>query len=461
MAGGWWPVTRWRTTVGQDPGSLQLILLVSVRSVSPVAKHSLSSFRLRVLLAWLVLIVAAPGVRGFTQELYVWQRRNGPEVTEALQAFAPRCDGFNVLAAEVSWREGRPRIVRTAPDFAALAALRRPVGLSLRVGAYPGPFAADDAAAQALAGLATELLAAARASGLEPAELQVDFDCAERKLGGYRLWLTALHGAAGKTPLVFTALPAWLESDGFAELAAVADGFVLQVHSLERPSGPDAPFTLCDPGRARRWAERAAAFARPFRVALPTYGYTLAFDRGGQFLSLAAEGPRPRWPADAQIRTVRADPEALAALARGLAAEPPAFCTGLLWFRLPVAGDRLNWDAITLATVLRGETPAAALVVEARRVEPGLMEIVVRNTGQTSEALPESLALVWPAEVRPAGGDGLAGYRLEFAPTGGGALTRVNKFSAETLLPPGRTAKVAWLRFPHEVSLTVQVVEVR
>lgn len=58
-----------------------------------------------------------------------------PEVNTALREFAPRCDGFNVLATEVTWRDGKPRIVRGAPDYAALAALGRPVGLSLRIGA--------------------------------------------------------------------------------------------------------------------------------------------------------------------------------------------------------------------------------------------------------------------------------------------------------------------------------------
>lgn len=412
---------------------------------------------MRLLILGLVLLAARPGLQAFTQELYVWQRRNGPEVTAALHAFAPRCDGFNVLAAEVSWRESAPRIVRPVPDYGALAALGRPVGLSLRVGAYSGPFSADDAVARVLAGLATELLAAARASGLEPAELQIDFDCATRHLAGYRLWLSALRAAVGETPLVFTALPAWLDGDGFAGLAAAADGFVLQVHSLERPAGPDDPFTLCDPARARRWAERAAGFGKPFRVALPTYGYTLAFDRAGQFLSLAAEGPRPRWPAETLIRTVRSEPAALAELARELTAKPPAFCTGLLWFRLPVAGDRLNWDAITLAAVLRGETPAVALAVEARWVEPGLAEVVVCNTGQTSEPLPAALALTWPPDARLVGADALAGCLLALSPAGGTARLVPGPQATETLLPPGRSLKVAWLRFPDEVSLKVEV----
>jgi hypothetical protein len=40
----------------------------------------------------------------------------------------------------------------------------------------------------------------------------------------------------------------------------------------------------------------------PFRVALPTYGYVLAFDRNDKFIRLSAEGPAKEWPDGAQLR---------------------------------------------------------------------------------------------------------------------------------------------------------------
>ncbi len=428
-----------------------------------MVRHGTFAFILRLLLvgAFPLVALAGPTAAALTQELYVWQRVGGPAVQAALREFAPQCDGFNVLTAEVSWRAGQPHITRASPDYAALAALGRPVGLSLRVGTFTGPFAEDDAAAQALAALAAELLATARRHGLEPAELQLDFDCAEAKLAGYRRWLVALRRAVEQTPLVFTALPVWLgPPDDFAALAAAADGFVLQVHSLEKPASPDAPFSLCDPVLAQRWIAQAAAIGHPFRVALPTYGYTLAFDRNGKFLALAAEGPSAGWPAETRRRTVLADPVAMAALAHGLRTAPPRHCTGLLWFRLPVEGDRLNWHAVTLATILRGETPTASLTAETRWPEPGLAEIVVCNTGQTSFRLPPALHLAWPTNARPSAGDALAAYALAFSPAAGARLT-VSNAATETLLPPGRTVKVAWLRFSHEVPLQVAVDEGR
>lgn len=425
-----------------------------------MARHGIITVFLRQLLvgAFPLVASAGPAPAAFTQELYVWQRGAGPAVQAALHEFAPQCDGFNVLAAEVSWRAGQPHLTRTEPDFAALAALGRPVGLSLRIGAFGGPFAGDDANARALATLAAELLATARRHGLEPAELQVDFDCAEAKLPGYRAWLAALREAVGPTPLVFTALPAWLDRrDDFAALAAATDGFVLQVHSLERPAGPDTPFTLCDPARARAWIRQATGIGRPFRVALPTYGYTLAFAPDGKFLGLGAEGPRPPWPGDALLRTVRADAVALATLARELRVQPPEHCTGVLWFRLPVASDRLNWPAATLAAVLRGEAPRRVLTLAVRWPESGLAEIVVRNTGETSEPPPATLALRWPTADRPSAADGLAGYRL--APESNGRWRAVNNFPTRALLRPGSSVTVAWLRFAHEIPLQAAVVE--
>lgn len=67
------------------------------------------------------------------------------------------------------------------------------------------------------------MLAAARNGGLEPAELQIDFDCAEGKLAGYRRWLAALRPAASRTPLVH-GVAGVLDRDDFVALAGAPDG---------------------------------------------------------------------------------------------------------------------------------------------------------------------------------------------------------------------------------------------
>ncbi|WP_414661250.1 DUF3142 domain-containing protein [Horticoccus sp. 23ND18S-11] len=388
-----------------------------------------------------------------TREAYVWQRQAGPEVTAALTAFQAQLDGCCVLAAEVAWTGGRMQVVRPPVDFTALKAWGKPVGLAVRIGAYGGKFAADDATSRALGDLAVDVVARARAAGLVVAELQVDFDAAESKIAGYRTWLTAWRLRLKETPLVFTALPAWLKHAEFRQLARAASGFVLQVHSLEKPAGPDAPFTLCDPVRAMAWVRQADAAGVPFRVALPTYGYVLAFDAAGKFLALSAEGPRRSWPKGTQLRVVRADAAAMTRLARTITAAALPSCTGVIWFRLPVAGDRINWDAITFATVLRGDVPVQRLDARVSWPEPRLAEISIRNAGETTEPLPRTVTLRWSDGARVVAADGISGFFLETRGGHAQGIVRAAEVPADASIAPGRETKIAWLRFEHDVSL--------
>src|SRR5260370_34547670 len=112
-----------------------------------------------------------------------------------------------------------------------------------------------------------------------------------------------------------TTLAGWLNQPGFRALIAASDGYVLQVHSVEEPGSYDAPFTLCDPKTALAAVEKASSFGIPFRVALPTYGYLVAFAANGRFVGLSAEGPAKSWPADAKLREERSDPVAMGTLA--------------------------------------------------------------------------------------------------------------------------------------------------
>jgi hypothetical protein len=220
---------------------------------------------------------------------------------------------------------------------------------------------------------------------------------------------------------VFTALPVWLRhEEEFVALAAAADGFVLQVHSLEKPADIHAPFVLCDPVRSLAWvrhadmlAARAGAKTR-FRIALPTYGFELGFDAAGKFTGVAAERPRD-WPAGTQRRTVRADAAAMARLAKTLAAQKLARADGVIWFRLPVADDRLAWDAQVFAAVVAGKPIVSRLTAQVRQSAPGLFEVVAHNSGQTTLPLPREIRLTWPAAggVRVSAADGLRGYVFE------------------------------------------------
>ena len=368
-------------------------------------------------------------------------------------------NGLAILAAEVNWTGEEPRLFRSTVNYAKLAALGRPVSLVLRIGPFTGSFAAEDKPARYLADLGLSLLKAARTGGLEPAELQLDFDCASSKLAGYRSWIEALRTASTPTKITFTALPDWLGRDTFVALAGAADGYVLQVHSLEKPAGPDEIYKLCDPDRAWSWIQRAGRIGIPFRVALPTYGYRMAFDRSGKFIALEAEGARRVRPEGTQVRTVRTDAASVTTLARKLALIETAGCTGVIWFRLPVLGDQLNWDITTLKVALQGTLPASRLEAKANWTSPGLVEVSVVNCGEQDEPLPSKILAQWTDGGDLQSGDGLGGYTPAFDQIrlGRVALT-TTPIAAEDRIPPGRSRKIAWLRFSHETFLNLQIV---
>src|SRR5262249_38599545 len=152
------------------------------------------------------------------------------------------------------------------------------------------------------------------------------------KLDGYRSWVEQIRNRIRPTRLVITALPTWLDRPEFQKLARAAGAYVVQVHSLGRPRNIDAPFTFCDAGVERRAVAKAASIGVPFRVALPTYGYTLAFDSHGEFVGLSADGPQKLWSVDTRLREVRSDPLQISELVRGWESRSDNSLKGIIWY---------------------------------------------------------------------------------------------------------------------------------
>jgi len=409
-----------------------------------------------------LVLACAPRASAWTHEAYVWQRQPAPAALDAAIENTRGClDAYCFLAAEVAFDKttGTPKITRIPLDYAKLAAAGKPIALAIRVGTLTIKKQFADFQPQ-LAALATELLAAVHAAKLEPAELQIDFDCPESKLDLYRDWLAALRPALGKTPLAFTALPVWLQhEDAFIALAREADSFVLQVHSLEKPHGIGSFFSICEPGSALCHAtlanDLAARAGARFRIALPAYGYTLGFGADGKFVGIAAETPRD-WPAGTQLRNIRSDPRAMQTLARDLAAKKFSNATGIIWFRLPVEGDRLVWPAVTFTAVIQNKPIVSQLVAEVRRAQPGLAEIVLINRGQTVEPLPQTVRVTWTRGVRATASDGLVGYYFYYDDdkAANTFLALLNHTADE--LAPGRARVIGWIRFDFPDSETAE-----
>jgi hypothetical protein len=398
-----------------------------------------------------------PPVHGpLRQEAYVWQREWSPAVRESIGQ-AGDLAGLAVLAAEIDLRPRTPSVIRIPLDAATLKGYGRPVGAALRVHAFPGRFVDDPKMVLYLQNLVRDIVAEARAKGLALAEIQMDYDCPEWKLEDYRGLLLSLRRSAAPVPVRFTALPVWLyQVRAFRKLLEVVDGYVLQVHSLEPPHGPGGPIALTEPKSARAWVEKAARFGKPFRVALPTYSYQVAFDAKGKLIGILAEGPLLSFGEGTTVRSATSDPQAMAGLVRGWTEKRPQELAGVIWYRLPVAGDRNNWSWPTLRTVMAGRAPQPGLRAETRRPEPGLVEIDLVNGGSAESPWPPAIQVRWRDDTFIAA-DALAGYSLgrdgarevRLGRKDGGSNAR------DRALRPGDRRVVAWLRFkvPTEVQV--------
>ena len=389
------------------------------------------------------------------QEAYIWQRSWGTEVRDSLGRSSGLA-GFVVLAAEVDLSTDPPRVTRVAYDPSALRG--RPVGLAVRIGRFARRdgathrFAESPALTDRLARLAERLTADAQNRGVQIREFQLDYDCPESRLGDYPVLVESVKKAVAPVPVTITALPSWLRHRReLGRLLRAADGWVLQVHSLEPPRRPDAVIELCDPEAARRAVEAAARFRKPFQVALPTYSYLIAFTPTGDLLGVSAEGPLPAWPPGVLVRMARSDPDALAALVRGWTADRPEELKGVIWYRLPVAGDRLNWPWRAFQAVLAGRPPRRELKAVSRSTEPGLVEIDLLNTGEAEMGWPVRVDLSWATGDLLAA-DGLAGYQI--LRTGPRTL-RLERSTTpwDRPLRPGDRRRVGWLRFAGAVEV--------
>jgi hypothetical protein len=406
---------------------------------------------------WIAWPSGAPRSCGpFPSEAYVWQRHWGPEVSAAVTRGAKRLSGLVALAAEVSFEGGHRRVARAQVDPSLLASSGTCASLALRIGACPGPFGPEDEITLFLSGLARDLVAEARQAGLTPGELQLDFDCAASRLRGYLVWVEAIRKATAPTPVAVTVLPSWMGHEGFRELVEASPRYVLQVHSLGLPQSPDGSLELCHREATLRWVEQAARYGVPFRVALPTYGYTVGFRLDGKFVGVRAEAGGAAWPEGTMLREVRAGSATMAGLVSGWTEDRPAALEGIIWYRLPVDGDRLNWSWTAFSAVLEGRAPRAEWKIEARRVEPCLYEVVLRNDGEEDWLSASAVSVRWSG-ARLLAGEAFGGVEW-IDKSAGEVVLQIADQAVGQRVSPGEDRTIGWLRMSSEVKIDVDLL---
>lgn len=388
------------------------------------------------------------------QEAYLWQRSWNGTVETAVREAPKEMGNIVVLGEEIAFKGSQPVVVRPAVRYDVFKECGIRPGIALRINRFNGNFAPAEPVTQKIVNDARELISAARANGVEPGELQVDFDCPSARLHGYANWLWVLRNATSPIPVRFTALPSWLKERGFSELVAASDGFVLQVHSVSQPGIGLQEQTLCDPGLARQWVEEAARYGVFFRVALPTYTSIAAFDEKGTVGGVTSEGASPHWPAGAQLRAYRADAASLATLVKQWREDRPKKLVGIVWYRLPVASDTMNWRWPTLAAVMQGRVPARHLKVEVSGGQPA--DIAVINDGEDDVPLPAVVNAEW-SEATLQARDALGGYGAE-AGEKSVRFVASPELSLERL-SPGTRRVIGWIRLSKSEPLHVTFTE--
>lgn len=311
------------------------------------------------------------------QQLYVWQRQWTDAHDDALAQSRRDFSTLRVLALQTypqaGWHRARINPVSLKNDG-------RPLIAVIRLDGQLKTLDQTEATAQI-----QRVVADWQAQGLTLAGVEIDHDAGTARLSAYREFLTGLRNVLPATlKLSITALPAWLDSPELSTLLAVVDSSVLQVHAVSSPERG-----LFDPAQAKQWAWRWSQItAKPFYLALPAYGIALLPGDGGAPI-VESEVPLERV---GQRRELLADPQQLSKLASQLRAEPPPHLAGLIWFRLPLKGDRRAWSLATLRAVARGDRLASQLNLNLSNHD-GLYDITVSNRGNLDGSLPERVTL--------------------------------------------------------------------
>lgn len=415
---------------------------------------TLSILGVMVALIWLRAPQPTPP-RPIPSAYYVWQLQWNDAVREAVKAADSSASAFMVLVGEVHAADGTLRLQRGYPDWSALSKIHSPITIVLRANAALSGMLQDDSRDNAIAFMSKaleDIIADANKAGATIRGLQLDYDSPSAKLASYKTLLDALLPRFNKLELSITALPTWLKWSDFKALVSELDYYVLQVHSLERPSSYDHPVTLCDTSRIPGYLDRAASVGAPFYLALPTYGYRFVFDDQGTFAAISAEGSAPLLKPGQRIRTVMTEPKDIANVVREVRADPPHNLIGFVWFRLPVARDELNWTWQTLQAVRDGRAPEASFRAEVKNPSPDLYEIYVSNNGESLETGTVQTTVRFDTREVIAS-DTHNGF----------SLIQTNPQSANIAGPaprPGDSVLAAWFRFKPGIATSPPPIQV-
>jgi len=352
---------------------------------------------LAALCAALAFHLGALPVRAFETTWWVWHR-SAPLSDDESQILAS--EGVRKLywhagtlrSEGEGWHlEGRLNL----PEKGSAAIALAPVLRLSADGALPLGAAAAESVSQIL------MEAARRA---EAGEVQIDFDCSDRRLSDYAGFLAKCRARIAPIRLSATALAGWSKAQAFEKLQAGVDSLMPMFYDLV----PDAPsevragraLPLVDAASLANQIESWRTCRIPWFAGVPNFARITVFDREGR-----SRGHLREWDWDSicfnPVLALRAQPAPgvtllqagsdavlvntpvskgetiacrrpdLVQLAQTLAVAEKAGATGAAIFRLPGAGSQGGWSLRQMDTLLRERT-ACAPEFKLRRTPHGL-----------------------------------------------------------------------------------------
>lgn len=371
--------------------------------------------------------ISLPPKPPLKQEVYLWQRQWRLDNQAALIDSQADFQGLRILALQAHpQKTGADTWFEVAVNHQWLQTDPRPKIAVVRLDGQLARLNSTEALDHI-----ERMLKHWRAQGTEISGIEIDHDSGSSKLLAYANFLQQLRAKlAASAPLnhlklSITALPAWMTSPNFHALFPAIDELVLQIHSVSDPRNG-----LFDAEQGWRWLETLAQLSPvPYLVALPSYGSMVISTPQG--FEVESETPtRYQLNQHSHAQELMADPHVLQQFVAQLQQKHQDTTwhhfTGIVWFRLPLTGDKRIWPLKTLRAVAHQGQLKADIQVQISQTAPhainnlstqasesprrSLFQISLINLGNVAGDVPMQLSLAGQA---CSGYDAQNGYRVK------------------------------------------------
>lgn len=398
--------------------------------------------------------------QALTHDAYIWQRVWTSALADAVQEATPAIKQWRVLAAQAS---SDTQLKHFEPQWVVLAQSKRPVVLVVRIDGQLQNFD-QQAMLEQIGRLYTYWRDRCAEYGITIIGVEIDYDCATRRLSAYAEFLQHLRAhlftlSQNKAVQIsITALPDWLNAQELDAVLASVDYSVLQIHSVLEP----AQGGLFNSRAAQKWVlaynQRCVKKNKPFLMALPNYGSRVNWDRNGRIATVISEAPlNGGIDIKGYSQELSADPqEIFAFLLTALNYQTLPQLKGVAWFRLPTVQDERVWAIPTWLSVIRAETlksDVQAFLIASPQ-DDAFYRVILQNKGSADVVQPAHISL--PSVCSYADSVRANGYSLQ-QQTESHSNNRFFQREDQGLLRAGQSKEIGWARCEAGINLRLQL----